>query len=69
MDEVRQFLAMIANVMMTAPRHGGTLDVPEGARWIQLSDSLANRIARDAAGLALRIVPAGTKGDSVRQPN
>lgn len=68
MEEVREFLALIANLMMTAPRQGNVMDIPEGSRWVTISDSLANRLARDAAGLALRIVPAGTKGDKVQKP-
>lgn len=38
-------LEEIANVLRFAPRMGAEKDIPEGSRYIVLSDTLANRLA------------------------
>lgn len=41
MAELQRLLRMFATALDDAPRHGADIDEPEGARWVQLSDTLA----------------------------
>ena len=40
-------IAEIADVLEGAPRQGASVDVPEGVRYVVLSDTALNRIARE----------------------
>jgi hypothetical protein len=40
----------IADLLDAAPRLGAATDEPEGARWIQLSDTLATKLAKHLRG-------------------
>jgi hypothetical protein len=41
----KEYLIMLANGLRDADRMGASTDSPEGARYINISDTLANQIA------------------------
>lgn len=43
----REICQELAVLLETSMRLGAETDTPEGARWIQISDTLANRIAAE----------------------
>ena len=48
------WLLGIANTLDDSARLGANTDVPEGSRWIQLSDTLASQIAEGLRAIARR---------------
>lgn len=53
-DEARTVVLAVAVALplRRAQRLGAVEDVPEGVRWIQLSDTLANRLAAELESAA-----------------
>lgn len=46
-DEELEIIEQILDTLKRAPRFGNDRDEPEGARWIQITDTLANRWAEE----------------------
>lgn len=43
-----EFIKKVSNIFLTAPRLGNDKDEPEGVRYIQISETLANDIVHIA---------------------
>ena len=51
-SEVVCFLRELAQRLDETPRHGSLVDLPEGTRFLQLSDTLAQQLSRYLADIA-----------------
>ena len=60
-DKIKPMLIEVRAVLDTAPRGGAELDVPEGARYIMLSDTLASFWSEKIKKIQLLLDPEPSK--------